>query len=356
MLGILLLVTVGLLMLQSLYDDFRDLVSNDASVLELLVYYTIKLPSYFSIVLPLAILISLLYTLGLLHRNNEITAMRAAGMGVFYITRSIWGAGIVFCGLTWLINAHVIPWSIEESRDVREKIEFRKQAIEVTSDRVGIRTGVAFDNQRQRRIWYFNRYSQFTQRGYGVTVSELDLQRSEKTRILANEAFYDRLLRYWVFKNGRELWLDPETSLLVRTEPFIEKRMPHFNEDPALMLAFDVKPQDLSFAELGRITKYFTVEENPKIARYVMRYYSVLAETLGPLIIIAIAIPFSIAGVRVNPAVGVSKSIGLFLLYYVLVRVCTAFGTRGGLSPEVAAIAPNVAMLCVGLFFFRKMR
>jgi len=31
------------------------------------------------VVLPLALLISLLYSLGLLHRNNEFTAMRAAG-------------------------------------------------------------------------------------------------------------------------------------------------------------------------------------------------------------------------------------------------------------------------------------
>jgi lipopolysaccharide export system permease protein len=356
MLGVVLLVMMGLLLMQALYDDFHELIGNDASAAEIFVYFTINLPSYLSIVLPLTILISLLYALGQLHRNNEITAMRAAGLGVFRITRSIWATGVLLCGVTWLVNAHVIPWSIEESRDLRYKIKYRKQADVLGAERAGLSTGVAFDNQRQRRMWYFNRYSQFTQRGYGVTVVELDEKRREKTRLLAREAFYNRLLRNWVFKDGRELWIDPASNVVTRTEPFVEKRVAYYNEDPALMLAFDVKPHDLSFDELRRIIDYFTVEENPKIARYAVRYHSVLAETLGPLIIIAIAIPFSMAGVRVNPVGGVSTSIGRFLLYFVLVRICNALGMGGSLSPLAAAVAPNAAMLCAGLFFFRRMR
>ncbi|MDR1789256.1 MAG: LptF/LptG family permease [Opitutaceae bacterium] len=355
-LGIVLLVMMGLLLIQALYDDFRDMLANDAGAADLFVYYVIKTPGYLSVVLPVALLVSLLYALGLLHRNNEITAMRAAGMSVFRITRPIWAAGVLLCGITWFVNAHVIPWSIEESRDIRARMEFQRQRKAAADDRVGVRTGVAFDNHRQRRLWYFNRYSQFTQRGYGVTVVELDARRREKTRILAREAFYDRVLRQWVFRDGRELWVDPATNVVTRTEPFQSRPARDYTEDPALMLAFDVKPNDLSFDELRRIVGHFTVEENPRIARYAVRYYGMLAETLGPLIIIALAIPFSISGVRVNPAVGVSKSIGLFLLYYALVRTFTALGTRGVLPPEWAAAAPNAAMLLVGLWFFRRMR
>ena len=37
-----------------------------------------------------------------------------------------------------------------------------------------------------------------------------------------------------------------------------------------------------------------------------MRYYGVLAETIGPLIIIALAIPFAVSGVRVNKSIQLS--------------------------------------------------
>jgi len=357
MLGLVLCATLGLLLMQAMYDDFRDLLEDGASVSDVVVYYAVKLPSYLSVVLPLTLLISLLYTLGQLHRNNEITALRAAGVGLFRLTRVLWLAGGFLCVVMWYVNATVIPWSVEESRSLLQNLQFRSQAQANSAvDRIGTSTGVAFDNQRQNRMWYFNRYSRFTRKGYGVTVSELDAGRREKTRLTAREAGYDASLGSWVFFDGRETWLEPETGEVIRTVAFAEKAVPHFREDPALMLVFDLKPSDLSFSELSRIIDYFSVDENPKVVTYAVRYYSLLADTLGPLIIMAIAIPFAISGVRVNPAVGVSKSIGLFLVYFVLLKACTAMGGREVLAPLWAALIPNLAMLGIGVGFFARVR
>ena len=128
MLGLVIAATLGLLLMQAMYEDFSDLINDDAGVMDIFVYYAVKLPSYLSVVLPLALLVSLLYTLGQMHRNNEITAMRAAGMGFFRITRVIWASGVLLCGVMWYINAAVIPWSVEESRAIRENLEFRREA------------------------------------------------------------------------------------------------------------------------------------------------------------------------------------------------------------------------------------
>jgi len=354
MLGLVIAATLGLLLMQAMYDDFRDLINDDAAAVDILVYYGVKLPSYLSVVLPLALLVSLLYTLGQMHRNNEITAMRAAGVGLFRITRGIWAAGVLLCGVTWYINATVIPWSVEESRAIRENLEFRKEAKGEALDRVGMRPGVTFENQREGRMWFFNRYSQFTRKGYGVTVVQIDAQRRELYRLLAAEAWYDPARKAWVFRNGREIGMETATGEVATTTAFREKIVPAFTEDPSLMLIFDVRPQDLSFTELRRIIDYFSATENPKVTPYAVRYYSVLADTLGPLIIIALAIPFAVAGVRVNPVVGVSKSLGLFLIYFVLAKASTALGGRDVIPALWAALLPSLAMLGVGGWFFAK--
>ena len=356
MLLLVLGATLGLLLLQAMYEDFSDLINDDAGVMDIVVYYGVKLPSYLSVVLPLSLLVSLLYTLGQLHRNNEITAMRAAGVGLFRITRSIWLTGVLLCGVTWYFNATVIPWSVEESRAIRENLEFRKEAKGVALDRVGMLTGVTFNNQREGRMWYFNRYSQFTHRGYGVTLVQIDKQRHELFRLLAAEAWYNPATQAWVFYNGREIWMDPVTDEVIRTDAFKEKIEKDFTEEPSLMLIFDVPPQNLSFTELRRIIDYFAVDNNPKATPYEVRYYSVLADTMGPLIIMALAIPFAVAGVRVNPVVGVSKSLGLFLLYFVLVKACTALGSRDIMPALWAALVPIITMLLVGLGFFARVR
>lgn len=363
MLGLLLAATMGLLLMTALYDDLRDFIQYGAGVGEILLYFGTLMPSYLTVVLPLSMLLSLLFVLGKLHRNNELTAIRAAGLNIFSTTRSLWLAGVLLCGVSLLLNAKVVPWSVEASRSLREGFMFRAEAATATtatevadSDTLGLVFNVAFDNRPQNRMWFLNRYSRVTGKAFGVTVSEMDGQRREKTRLMAREATYDPVSRSWTFFNGRELWFDPELGELMRSVSFETRPVPHFREDPSLMLLFVGKEKDLSFNELRRITDYFTAEQNPKVARYQLRYYSVLFSTLGPLIVIAIAVPFAVSGVRVNPVVGVSKSIGLFFAYYILSSAATLLGGQGYLEPMWAAAMPNLAMIGVAAWFFGRLR
>lgn len=347
---------MGLLVMNTLYTDLQDLMELNASTGVVTEYFLIKLPAFSAAVFPLVLLISLLYSLGRLHHNNEITAMRAAGMGLGRITRSIWLTGVVFCGLVWLLNATVVPWSVERSRQIWENLQYQKQSAVVGTERAGLRTGVAFDNRRSGRMWYFNRYNQISGVAHGVTVVEVDKEHRERTRILAREARRDPAVGSWTFYDGREIWINPDTGEVMRTTAFETKGIPHYREDPALMNVFDVKPQDLSIFELSRIVAHYRLEDNPKVGVYAMRYFSVMAEMLGPLIIIAIAVPFAVSGIRVNPVVGVSKSIGLFLLYFLVLKIATGVGARGIIDPLWAALLPNVVLLAVGLFYFSRAR
>ena len=358
-LGTLVLVlgaTMGLLLMQSMYDDLGDLIGFGAGAVDIFFYYTVRLPSFLSLVLTLSLLLSLLYTLGRLHRNLEITAMRAAGLGLWRITRVIWVVGGFLCGLTWYLNGTVIPWSVETSRQILQDLRVRGQGEVEQVDRVEAVMSVAFDNRDENRVWFMNRYSRYTGRGYGVTVTEMDDQRREKTRLQARQAWYDAERKGWVFKDGRETWVEPESGEVLRTVAIAERLINRFQEDPELMLVFDQKANDLSFFELQRVMAYLGSNHDPKLKLYAVRYFGLLAETLGPLIIIALAIPFAVAGVRVNPAVGVSKSIGLFLVYFILFRIGSALGARGVIEPMWAALAPNLIMLGAGLLLMFRIR
>ena len=266
-LGILLCATLGLLFMQALYDNFRDLLEMRASAGEVAYYFAVLMPSFFTLVLPIALLLSLLFVLGQLHRRNEFLALRSAGIGVVRMTRTIWLAGSLLCIVMAWLNSTVIPRSVEASRRLWETLQYRHQA------KLG-QTG---------------------------------------SREIVRENFHD---------------------------------------DPRLMLVFDRRPIDLSFFELQRIMDYFAYEDNPKFARYAVRYYGLLADTFVPLIIIAIAIPFAMTGVRVSPAVGVSKSLGLFVLYVLLARLGTQLGGKEIIHPLLAAWLPNLGMA----WFVRTMR
>jgi lipopolysaccharide export system permease protein len=122
------------------------------------------------------------------------------------------------------------------------------------------------------------------------------------------------------------------------------------------MLLIDRRPIDLSSTELKELMDYLEGENNPKSIPYAVRYYSLIADILGPLIVIAIAIPFAATGVRTNPTVGVSKSIGLFFFYIVLQSIAAAMATKGLIDPVVAAWLPNTGMIGLSVVLFARLR
>jgi lipopolysaccharide export system permease protein len=358
-LGLVLAATCGLLLVRVLYEDFRDLRDLGAGGSLLWRYLGVTMPSSLAVVLPLALLVSLLYVLGKLQRANELTAMRAAGVGFARLTAPIWVIGFICCGVSWWINTTVVPWSVEESRAMKEELEFRHQSKNaLPADRIGAVYSVAFDNPVEHRMWFFNRFSKSTYRGYGASVSELDSQRRETSRLTALEAWFDPVRNGWMFIKGRKLVFSPETGELIESKPFenYEQFEPNYREQPSLMLLIDRKPTHLSLWELKELVAYLETERSPKLALYAVRYYGLIADMIGPLIVIAIAIPFAVGGVRVNPAVGVSKSIGLFLLYYVLTSFSTSLASKGFVEPSVAAWLPHAGMALLAVWFFARLR
>jgi len=274
------------------------------------------------------------------------------------------------CAATWGLNASVVPWSVETSRTLRDSLAFRRQAQSaLQEDTIGAVRRVAFDNRtvgagQSGRLWFINRYSQFTQHAYGVTVSVFEQSegvedsggRRESRRIVATEAWRDEAAGGWIFANGQELFFDVESGEIRAPRPFSELVEADFDEEPRVMLMVDRRPADLSFLELRRLVAYYEAEGNVKGAAYAVRYFGLVADTLGPLVVIALAIPFAVSGVRVNPAVGVSKSIGLFFLYYVLMNVASSLAVKQVLEPALAAWLPNAGMSSIAVWLFARLR
>ncbi|MBT5815951.1 MAG: YjgP/YjgQ family permease [Opitutales bacterium] len=346
----------GLQMIVEIQDSFTDLLNYDASVGQVVFYYLVLAPSFLTLSVPAAILVSILYALGIFHRNNEFLAFRAAGMSVSRITRTLWFAGFAFSASMWFLNASLIPWSVEASRKLWNVLEYSHEAKTVGAEKVGLVYNLAFDNRKENRMWFINRYSEYKQLGYGVSVSIMDEDRHEIRRVTATEGYYSELDGFWIFLEGRDSKFAAADGEMLRTLPFERLEAKEIDDDPGLMLLFGERPKDLSFLELSTITKSFAIEEHPKVLDYQVRLHALMAGAASCLIVTGLAIPFAVSGVRVNPAVGISKSIALFFGYYILVNVLNSLGKQEILSPEVAAWAPNVFMVILTYVLIRRVR
>ena len=347
-------VIVGILILQNMYDSLPDLLDTDASFKQILFYYSLALPTYLPAVLPIALLVSLLFSLGTLHRNNEIIAMRASGADLMRISRTLWVAGLLLSLLLLYLTSSAIPKAVEQSRTFFDNLEFAADETQLGAREIGLLYNLGFDNRKDGRLWFMNRFSERAWLGLGVNVHTRDTSGQELSRISAAEAYFDDTHGHWVFLDGRELLLDNETGDILRALPFKEKKYEDFDEDPSLMLALYKEPKELSINELSRIIDTLPPEENPSTHAYLVRFYALLAAPFSCLVVVGIAVPFALAGVRTNPMVGVSKAMVFFAIFYVLMSIASILGERQIIPAMLAAWIPNLAMLAMSAHLFEK--
>lgn len=349
-------VIIGVLILQNMYDTLPDLLDAEATARQILFFYGLALPAYLPAILPIAFLVSLLFSLGTLHRNNEVIAMRASGASLLRISRSLWAAGLALSLLVLYLTASIVPQSVERSRTFLENLEYAALEARTDARDIGLIYNLGFDNRKDGRLWFMDRFSERAWLGLGVNVHTRNAAGLEVNRISAREAFFDDTIGEWIFVDGRELIVDPVTGDALRVIAFDQRSFPEFDEDPDLMLALHKKPNELSLFELRQIVESISPEENPAVNAYLVRYYSLFAAPFSCLVVVGIAVPFAVSGVRTSPMIGVSKCMGFFAIFYVLLSIAAILGERQMVPPWLAAWLPNIVMLLVAIRLFRKAR
>ncbi len=348
-------VMLGILLMNDMYSTLGNFFESGVSTKVILLYYVLLAPTLIPIFLPISLLLSFVFILGALHRNNEITAMRAAGMNDFRITRSLWLASFVLAGVFLWLNASAIPICKEASRKLYDTAMLEREKKSHSSQSAGVINTLCFNNRKDSRLWFMNSFSKTTNVGRGIRISILDSNAREAMRVMAREGVYDDVDKCWFFINGQEIQYDVENNRPIRAIGFDKRYYRDFKERPEIMILSMNKPMNLSLKENQILLEAFGNDDNFKEALpYLVRKYSIWTSPLICVIVLAIAIPFAMSGVRTNPMVGVSKTIGMFFAYFALDNLMTALGGKGVLDPLVAAIIPPILILVFTLWLYRK--
>lgn len=347
--------TFGILMLENLYNNLGDFIEYGADARTIVHYYAFVLPSMLPMVLPISLLISVLFSLGNLHRHNEIVAMRASGVGLLRMGLPLWVVGAAAAALLFALNSRIVPQSTEQARFIYDNLRFAGQAKEIDGQWIGHVPQLGFDNNAMNRMWFMNRFSEYTYMGYGITLHLMNDNGQETERIMAREGYYDDVDGFWVFKDGRHLMFD-DTGLPERSVPFDQLADPRFNEPPSLMLTLRKRPALLSLSEINAVLDALDPDEHPQVKAHAVRRQSILASPANCLLAVLIGVPFAVAGVRTNPMVGIAKATGLFFAYFLAASIATLLGEQGLISAAVAAWLPAAIALLAACYFISRAR
>jgi lipopolysaccharide export system permease protein len=338
----------------NMLDEFQE---KNLLVRDILEYYLVTSPEFLVLVLPMALLLALLYSLTNHARHHELIAIRAAGVSLWRLCLPYLAVGFVFTIVHFALNELWVPNSVEAAARILNR-RAQKQA---SADKQNIVRNLGLRNFRDDRTWHIGTYHLRTHEMENVIV-EWKLPDGARRELYAQHGV--RIDKVWTFTNALELTFAPGTIMLTNRNQTDLLAVPEFSETPEQIkseISFNNRNLVARNAELPLIEIFNYMRLHPRLARADGRWlytqlHGRLAAPWTCLVVVLIAIPFAAASGRRNVFVGVASSISICFIYFILLRLGLALGSGGYVPPWLAAWFPNLSFGLTGLWLTARVR
>lgn len=313
--------------------DFLEKIARFARAqgapLHILLFFLWKVPEIVNQIIPLAVLMATLLSLGILARNSEIIAMRGCGMSLVRITGPLLLTSFAVSIVALVSGEFLVPKSYTKMKYVENVL-------------IGKKSPLTFF--RQNNIWYrqdsfilqAKLFDPATQALKGVTIWQTAPGMRPTQRIEASQAVFTG--DHWLLRDAvvREVG-DGSTAAVVT-----KKEMPvGLQLKVADLKVLEKYADNMGFLDLRRYCRKLELG-GYDATRYRTQMHSRLSLPFASLIMSFLGIPFALRSGRTSGiAVGVGLSLGIGFSFYIINAVLLSFGQEGVIPAVVAAWAAN---------------
>ncbi len=330
---------VGLYLLIDFFEKVDDFIEHSAVSADYFVYLTNVTPFIFIQVLPLAILTTMVLTLGGLSRTNEITALRACGVSLWRIVQPLMALTVLLSFIFLLVNEFVIPWNNQQLNYLFEVKIKNKQQIQLTHSKIWYRS-----NNKIINISLANSHSLELK---GVTIFFLNPQQKIEKRQDINIATYKD--GNWRAATLTERKFDSVTGELLQTTT-LDNQIVTIDRNLEDFTGSNNFNNELNIQQLAIMAEKLE-QEGYDSTRQQVDMHNRIATPFTCLIMGFLGVPFALQrGRNSNIALGIGLSLGIGVTYFIIQSLVIAFGYAGAMPPIVAAWTANFIFLMVGIW------
>lgn len=345
-----------------LFSNMGDFKEARMKPLDIAEYYLVKSPELLAIILPVALLLALLYALTQHARNNEITAIRAAGVGLWRLALPYLVVGVLTSIALFFMNEH---WASDADNRAEAIKGRRARGSAAEKFNKQIVSNLGFVNTRDGRIWQIKSLNTETMVMTTPVITTLAKDGSQ-TQFYASQGI--RSNEVWVFFNVREFRSGNSTNAApVPTiqEPILAR--PDLTETPEEIRSevavseqqSALKRRSQGEISLAEIRNYLALHPNLTPATSSWLYTKLHNRIAGPwkcLVVVLIALPFGAASGRRNIFAGVAGSIIICFGYFAVMEISLAAGSAGYLAAWLAGWLPNLVFALMGIWLTGRVR
>lgn len=342
-----LFVFVIMAIIIDIFSFIDDIVKYKIPFQSIFAFYFYYIPTIFIQVIPMAVLLSTIYMLSNLNKNNEITAMKSSGIGLWRILAPLLVIGFMISVMTLIINDRVIPLTSKISQMIRRD-ELEKYKI--TTNKARIIDNVAVYGSGNR-IVFARSYDTANKKLSDIIMHEHDVSENLISKITAATGIWTG--DSWKFTKVIIYKVDNSGKIIGQPEFYSEKIMP-LKERPRDFASREWKSDFMSYRELRNYIKNFSGSGMKIMKNLLVDLHYKIAFPFISFIIIMAAAPFALLTMRGGVMIGIGMSIVIGLLYYAVIAVSLAFGKAGIFPPIIAAWLGNIVFAIFGIYLLNK--
>ena len=335
------MIMLGLIALFSFFDfiqEINDLGKGGYGLIQIINYIILSIPGHVYEIIPLAVLIGAMYTVGELSQNSEFTVMRSSGLSIKKIAASLIYVGLFFCFLTFIIGDLISPNS--EKNAQRLKISSTDSVVsQEFKSGFWIKDGKSFVN-----IENVLPNSSLED----IHIYEFDNDFKLRTIVNAKQGVFQD--GQWKLNNITLTHLGEEKITSTNIENGNWKSLIR----PEMMNALIISPEKMSTINLVKFINYLRLN-NQKVTRYEIALWEKLIHPIMPLVMLLFAVPFGFLQERSG-----GKYLKMFLgiiigiSYLILNTMIKHLGLLNDWQPFMSSLIPTIIFLSIGLYLIFK--
>lgn len=324
-----------------------DMVMNKGvEFLQVVKIFFLFLPYVLIFTIPISVLSGVLLGFGRLSGDNEITALRTSGVGIYKIVGPVIICGFIISLMCVPLNDKILPQSEFAARKLLKKVGVKHPAALLES-------GVFIKGFENYTIWI--------QEVKGTKLRGITIYQPRE----------DAPSRTIVAKSGEIISKENEESVKLRLFDGVADEISAENPGDYYELTFkeyqvtlnlegtmgadtmQKKPREQTIEELLSDIKKF---EKDKINVTMLRIelHKKLALAFSNVVFVIVGIPLAITTHRREKFIGFGLAIVLFLVYWAVMLSGIAFAIRGILPAWISVWFANIALLVYGVRMFYK--
>jgi lipopolysaccharide export system permease protein len=338
----ILMTMLGLLALFSFFDLIQELDTlgrGDYGISTMLMFVALSIPGHIYEVVPVAVLVGMMFSLGTLARNSELVVMRVSGISVVKIGWVLIKVGLLFTVITFLVGELITPISEKMAQRLRIKATDSVVAQDFKTG-LWIKDGKSFVNVENvlPDASLFN-----------IHVYEFDENFRLRSISNAKNGYFDedrwRLSKVTQTKFNNAKVIQQSN---IQTQIFNEANWKSLIR-PELLNVLLVAPEKMSAWNLYSFINHLSAN-NQKTTRYTVALWAKMIYPLACMVMVILALPFGFLQQR-SEGTSTKIFIGVLLgvVYQIMNRVFIHLGVLNNWPPLMSAIIPTILFLLAGL-------